>query len=281
MKLLQWNIQWGLGVDGRCDLARIADEVRAMGDPDVVCLQELSDGMPDLKDNDGSDQFAAMAALFPGFTAIEGVAVDVPGLAPGARRRRFGNMLLSRLPVGQVMRYVLPWEADATPNMPRVMIEAVVMASSGPIRVMTTHLEWSSVKLRAAQVEGIRQAHRSACERVATSPSPYYGPFIPQPATVSAILTGDFNMQPEDPVKRAVEAPYSQGVPALKDAWMACHPGVPHPPSFCIVDQSHSPPHCCDFVFVTENLVSRIGEISYFTETRSSDHQPVLLTLDA
>ncbi|MCZ8096504.1 MAG: endonuclease/exonuclease/phosphatase family protein, partial [Burkholderiales bacterium] len=91
MKLLQWNIQWGLGVDGRCDLARIADEVRAMGDPDVVCLQELSDGMPDLKDNDGSDQFAAMAALFPGFTAIEGVAVDVLGLAPGARRRRFGN----------------------------------------------------------------------------------------------------------------------------------------------------------------------------------------------
>ena len=243
MKLLQWNIQWGLGVDGRCDLARIADEIRALGDPDVVCLQELSDGMPDLKDNDGADQFAAIAALFPGFTAIEGVAVDVPGLAPGERRRRFGNMMLSRLPVGQVMRYVLPWEADATPNMPRVMIEAVVMATSGPIRVMTTHLEWSSVKLRAAQVKGIREAHRSACERVATSPSPYYGPFIPQPSTLRAILTGDFNMRPEDPVKSAVEAPFSAGVPALKDAWMVAHPGVPHPPSFCIVDQRNSPPH--------------------------------------
>ncbi len=280
MKLLQWNIQWGLGVDQRCDLSRIAAEIRDMGDPDVICLQELSDGMPDLTDNDGSDQFAAMAALFPEFTAIDGVAVDVPGREPGARRRRFGNMLLSRLPVGQVMRYMLPWEADATPNMPRLMIEAVVMARPGPIRVMTTHLEWSSAKLRAAQVNGIRQAHRSACERVATPPSPYYGPFIPQTSTVSAILTGDFNMRAEDPAKIGLEAPFAPGIPALTDAWMAAHPGVPHPPSFCIVDQSHSPPHCCDFVLVTEDLVPRIRDIAYFTETRASDHQPVLLTLD-
>ncbi len=177
------------------------------------------------------------------------------------------------------MRYVLPWEADATPNMPRVMIEAVVMARSGPIRVMTTHLEWSSVKLRAAQVEGIRQAHRAACERVSTPPSPYYGPFIPQVGTTSAILTGDFNMRPEDPVKHAVETPFGPGTTRLLDAWTATRPGVPHPPSFCIVDQSHSPPHCCDFVFVSEDLVPRIERIDYFTETRASDHQPVLLTL--
>jgi len=281
MKLLQWNIQWGLGVDGRCDLARIADEVRAMGDPDVVCLQELSDGMPDLKDNDGSDQFAAMARLFPGFTAIEGIGVDVPGLQPGAPRRRFGNMLLSRLPVGQVMRYLLPWEADATPNMPRVLVEAAILAPSGPLRVMTTHLEWSSAKLRAAQVAGIREAHRTACERVGTPPSPYYGPFMPQPGSTRAILTGDFNMRPEDPLKQAVEAPFGSDVPALVDAWTASHPGEPHPPSFCIVDQSHSPPHCCDFVFVTTDLVPRLRGIDYFTQTRASDHQPVLLTLDA
>ncbi|MHB2166197.1 endonuclease/exonuclease/phosphatase family protein [Alsobacter sp. R-9] len=280
MKLLQWNIQWGLGVDGRCDLARIAAEVRRMGDPDVVCLQELSDGMPDLKDNDGGDQFAAMAALFPGFAAIDGVAVDVPPLQAGGRRRRFGNMILSRLPVGQVMRYLLPWEADATPNMPRVMIEATLMAPSGPVRVMTTHLEWSSVKLRAAQVQGIREAHRAACERVATPPSPYYGPFMPQPGTTRAILTGDFNMKDDDPVKRAIEVPFGPGVPSLRDAWTVVHPGQPHPPSFCIVDQSHSPPHCCDFVFVSEDLVPNVRGIAYDVDTRASDHQPVLLTLD-
>ena len=79
MKILTWNIQWGLGMDGRCDLARIVDAARAIADFDVLCLQELSDGMPDLKACPGNDQFAEVAALLPGFTAVPGVAVDVPG----------------------------------------------------------------------------------------------------------------------------------------------------------------------------------------------------------
>ncbi|MFO1150879.1 MAG: endonuclease/exonuclease/phosphatase family protein [Alsobacter sp.] len=277
VKILTWNIQWGLGMDGRCDLGRIVREARAMADFDVLCLQELSDGMPDLKACPGGDQFAEMAALLPGFTPVDGVAVDVPG--EGGRRRRWGNMILSRLPVGQVLRYTLPWEADATPNMPRILIDAVVAAPWGPLRVMTTHLEWSSPRLRAAQVEGIREAQRSAAARAATPPSASYGPFIPQPGTASAVLTGDFNMRPEDPSKRRIEEPLPDGAPALRDAWTAVHGEAPHPPSFCIVDQSFSPPHCCDFVFVSEDLVPRIAAIDYFTETRASDHQPALLTL--
>ncbi len=82
-------------------------------------------------------------------------------------------------------------------------------------------------------------------------------------------------------MKHAVEATFAGDVPALLDAWTATRRGEPHPPSFCIVDQSHSPPHCCDFVFVTQNLVPRIRDLAYFTEKRSSDHQPLLLTLDA
>lgn len=275
--ILTWNIQWGLGVDGRCDLARIAAEIRAMADADVICLQELSDNMADLKDNDGSDQFAAMAALFPGYTAIESAPVDVPG--ENGRRRRFGNMVLSRLPVGQVLRYMLPWEADATPNMPRSLIDAVVTAPFGPLRVMTTHLEWSSHKLRYAQVEGIREAQRAAAERALTPPSQYYGPFIPFPGTASAVLTGDFNMKADNPAKLRLEEPLPGGAPTLKDAWAIRHGDTPHPPSFCIVDQSHSPPHCCDFIFVSEDIVGRVVDVRYFTETRASDHQPVLLTL--
>lgn len=276
-RILTWNIQWGLGVDGRCDLDRIARDIRAMGDPDVVCLQELSDAMPDLKDNDGSDQFATMASLFPGYTALESIGVDVPG-ADG-RRRRFGNMVLSRLPVGQVLRLTLPWEAAATPNMPRVLLDAVVTTAFGPLRIMTTHLEWSSQKLRAAQVEGIRDAQRQAAERAATPPSPYYGPFIPQAGTPSAVLTGDFNMKADNAAKLRLEEPLADGAPAFRDAWMVRNGTAPHPPSFCIVDQSHSPPHCCDFVFVTSDIAERVEDIVYFTENRSSDHQPVLLTL--
>ena len=110
-----------------------------------------------------ANQFAELRHLLPGYTAIEGVGLDIPDGAGG--RRRFGNMILSRLPVLQVLRYTLPWEAAATRNMPRLLLEAVVEAPSGPLRIMTTHLEYSSSELRRAQVEGIREAHRTAHER--------------------------------------------------------------------------------------------------------------------
>jgi endonuclease/exonuclease/phosphatase family metal-dependent hydrolase len=190
-------------------------------------------------------------------------------------------MVLSRLPVGQVLRTTLPWEAEATPNMPRSLLDVVLTAPFGPLRVMTTHLEWSSSRLRAAQVEGLREAHRAACDRAATPPAASYGPFIPQPQTWSAVLTGDFNMRPEDPVKQRIEAGFegSAGTPRLCDAWMLKHPGAPHPPSFCITDQSFAPPHCCDFIFVSEDLAPRVEAIEYFGENRESDHQPALLCL--
>ena len=44
VSILSWNIQFGLGMDGRVDLPRIAAACRAMGDADVLCFQEVSDG---------------------------------------------------------------------------------------------------------------------------------------------------------------------------------------------------------------------------------------------
>lgn len=278
MKLITWNIQWGLGIDRKLDLKRILRHAREMADFDVLCLQEVADGYDDLEGSQGEDQFAEIAALLPGFTALSGVGVDVPH--PKGGRKRFGNMILSRLPVGRVIRHALPWRGDATANMPRVLIEAVVEAAFGPVRVMTTHLEYSSAKLRAAQVEGIRAAHELACEREDIPSLDYYGPFTPQAGARSAILTADFNMRPEDPLKKRIEAPFANGAPALVDGWIAMNGDAPHPPSFCIHDQRYGKPHCCDFIFVTSDLAPRIKRIDYDVETQVSDHQPVFLELD-
>ena len=277
MRLITWNIQWALGLDGRMDPERVVRHARAMADFDVLCLQEVADNFPELEGNDGQDQFATFARLLPGYTAVEGVALDI---ADGeGRRKRFGNMLLSRYPVAQALRYTLPWRADATRNMPRLLIEAVVMAPFGPVRVMTTHLEYSSAKLRAAQVEAIRAVHDSACERESLPREDGPGTYVRVPGSRSALLTGDFNMKPEDPTRRRLSDPFGDGVPALVDAWAALRAGEPHPPSFCLYDQSHGEPHCCDFVFVTEDLVPRLRRIEYDVETKVSDHQPVLIEL--
>jgi endonuclease/exonuclease/phosphatase family metal-dependent hydrolase len=277
MKIITWNIQWGLGIDGRLDLARIVADAKSLADFDVLCLQEVSDNFPDLKGSRGENQFAVLADLLPDFTPVEGIALEVPDGSGG--RRRFGNMVLSRRPVGQVLRYTLPWEADRTRNMPRILLEVVIEATSGPVRVMTTHLEYSSDKLRRAQVEAIRAAHRTACDRVALPRQPGSGTYQVFPTSGSAVLTGDFNMRPDDPVKRRISEPLGDRTSALVDAWEAKNGRTPHPTSFYLFDQSEGSPHCCDFVFVTEDLAPRIERVTYDQTIQSSDHQPVLIEL--
>lgn len=278
MKLITWNIQWARGVDDKVDPRRIIDHARQMADFDVLCLQEVAANFPDLDGNDRTDQFALFSELLPGFTAIEAIGVDVPDGEGG--RKRFGNLILSRLPVAQALRHLLPWEAAATRNMPRVLVEAMVETPFGPIRVMTTHLEYSSPVLRSAQVEGIRQVHRMAAARQATPRLPGPHTYAPTPNAASAILTGDFNMRPDDAGLAQLLAPFEGDVPPLVDLWPVLKGTAPHPPSAFICDQTYGPPGCLDFVLATPDLAERARSIVYDIETRASDHQPILVEFD-
>ena len=278
MKLITWNIQWARGVDENVDPRRIIQHARQMADFDVLCLQEVAANFLDLDGNDRTDQFALFSELLPGFTAIEAIGVDVPDGAGG--RKRFGNLILSRLPVAQALRHVLPWEAAPTRNMPRVLVEAMVETPFGPIRVMTTHLEYSSPVLRAAQVEGIRQVHRMAAARQATPRAPGPHTYAPTPNAASAILTGDFNMRPDDTGMAQLLAPFDGDVPPLVDLWPVLRGDEPHPPSAFICEQTYGPPGCLDFVLATPDLAERARSIVYDIETRASDHQPILVEFD-
>src|SRR5450432_4820813 len=90
-------------------IRRALSGTRAVADFDVLCLQEVANNFPDpqLGASRGEDQFAELARLLPGFTSVPGVAVDAP--VEGGGRRHFGNMILSRLPVGPVFRHLLPF----------------------------------------------------------------------------------------------------------------------------------------------------------------------------
>ena len=283
MQLVTWNIQWCRGVDGRVDPARIVDEARAFCDFDVLCLQEVAANFPALKGSAGEDQFAAFAALLPGYTAVPGIAVDTA--APDGSRRRFGNLILSRLPVIQALRHQLPWPADpSVRSMPRLLLEATVAAPSGPLRVMTTHLEYYSAVQRAAQVEAIRNRHAEACDHARRDrPLDASGsPFHSQPQAVSAILTGDFNVRPEDPLHARLTAPFDDaGVPPLDDAWRTLHPSLAQPPTTGVHDHEQWPePFACDFVFVSRDLHGRLRDVGVDLATQASDHQPMRVELD-
>ena len=281
MKLVTFNMQWGLGVDGRVDLPRIVAAARAMADFDVLCLQEVADNYPALKGNTGMNQFAALAALLPGFTAIEGIGVDVEG---DERRRRFGNMIFTRLPVLSVRRHALPWPADpGVSSMPRVAIEATLALPMGPVRVTTTHLEYYSARQRNAQAGRLHALHDEACERALRpgKSEAARGPFDATPQTVSAILSADFNFPPEDAAHDALMAPLPGGGPAYRDAWQVANPREAHPPTFCVHDRTwRDEAYCCDFIYVSEDLASQVRAVEVDTQTQASDHQPVLLHLD-
>lgn len=278
MKLITWNIQWARGTDDRVDPRRIIDHARAMADFDVLCLQEVAANFPDLDGNDDTDQFALFADMLPGFTAIEGIGVDVDDGRGG--RKRFGNLILTRYRVAQALRHLLPWEAAATRNMPRVLVEAVAETPLGPVRLMTTHLEYSSPVLRAAQVEGIREAHRMAASRARTPRAPGPHTYAPTPNTASAILTGDFNMRPDDSALARLMAPFEDGTPPLRDLWPELMGDAPPPPTAFIVDQTYGPPGCLDYVLATPDLAARARRIICDIDTRASDHQPILVEFD-
>jgi endonuclease/exonuclease/phosphatase family metal-dependent hydrolase len=282
MRLVTWNIQWCLGCDERVDPQRIVADARAFADFDVLCLQEVAANFPALKGSGGEDQFALLAAALPGFTRITGVAVD--NSAPDGTRRRFGNMILSRYPVRWALRTLLPWPADPTvPSMPRVLVEALVEAPFGPLRVMTTHLEYYSARQRAAQLEALRRRHEEACAHALADGvgEPADGPFERQPQAVSAILTGDFNFRPDDPLHARLGAGFADSrVPTLEDVWQRLHSGEAQPPTLGVHDCHEWPdPYACDFIFASSDLGDRLRAVAVDARTEASDHQPMLVEL--
>lgn len=281
MKLLSWNIQWGRGMDGRVDLARIVETIRRLGDFDVVCLQEVAVNFPGLPGSQGEDGVAELAALLPGYTPIYGVATDVPDRRGG--RSQFGNAIFTRLPVGQVWRHLLPWPAEPdTPSMQRALVEAVVEADVGPLRVMTTHLEYYSQRQREMQIDAIRALHAEACAMAARTflPEERGGSFEVFPRPAGAILCGDMNFPAWAPERQRLLAPFAGGEPAFRDAWAVLHSDAPHAPTCGIhpvdfVDR----PECFDFIFVTQGLAERLKAHGIDAATVASDHQPVWVEL--
>jgi endonuclease/exonuclease/phosphatase family metal-dependent hydrolase len=286
MKLLIWNVQWGRDASGVVDLARTVREAQRLADFDVLCLQEITRGFQALPGGPGDDQVEELRALLPGYTVFEAIGADLPPPhnAPNAPRRQFGNALATRLPVEQVFRHALPWPADSTaPSMQRVALEVVLNAPGGALRVLVTHLEFYSLRQRLAQVNELRRLQQEAADHAA-HPAPAendVGPFARTARPVSAIVCGDFNSAWGSEAYTRMLEPLA-GSPPFIDAWTTLHAGVTPPPTAGVYDteQWSDGPLTCDFVFVTEDLRSRLRSCEIDGASAASDHQPIVLELD-
>ncbi len=293
MHLVTWNTQWCRGVDGTVNVRRIVDGARAMAHFDVLCLQEIASGFEGMAGAPG-DQPAEVQALLPEFRVFFGAAVDE--FDAHGQRRRFGNLIATRLPVASLQHHPLPWPADrAVSSMPRMWSVLTLRDPAlGAVRVMTTHLEYHSHGQRLMQARALRELHAQACAQAADPPLVQQGcsPFQPKAHTPYAILCGDFNCAPETPEYAAIQEPFwppmhvDTGCYAINsiasarfhDVWPLLHGSAAQPPTFRL-HKDGVEPIACDFVFVSDTLARHLRRIEIDGRTQASDHQPVLVEL--
>jgi len=282
MKILTWNVQWFKWLDGVVDIERVLQKAREIADFDVLCMQEISVNYNVLTGETPADQVARVRALLPGYEVFFGPASDELSLC-GTYRQQFGNLIASRLPVRLVEHILLPDPAAEgeknTPSMRRVCVVCTVEAPWGPVRVMTSHLEYYNATARLAQVSALREIHLRACARAVRPPETIQdSPYQRKPYSMDAVLCGDFNFELDSVEHATMVQPGLSG--SLLNAWSALDSSKPYPATFRIFDRTYGPePVGCDFFFVSPSMSKRVQSVSVDQQTQVSDHQPVLLEL--
>lgn len=265
-----YNIHYGVGADGRYDVARIADAVAAA---DIVCLQEVTRGFPD---NGHADHTAEIGKRLNRYYRFHGpMEADASTVAADgtitSRRRSFGNAIVSRWPILWSRGVMLPKTQSAdTFDLQRGYIEAVIAVPSGPLRVYCTHLSHVSATHRLPQIEALMAAVGHAADAGATwdATAPktflFQEPSLPVPA--AAIVAGDFNFTPK-------HSEYPLATARLKDAWHAAGNTEEEVDSFPREGR-------IDHVFVTPDLAAKVKRAWIGYGIVASDHWPVFVELD-
>jgi len=164
MKIVTYNIQFGLGKDGRFDLERIAAEVDGA---DVIALQEVERNW---QRSGNVDQPAELGQLLDKYFWAYGPYFDVDGSTYNGDgtinnvRRQFGNMILSKTPILSTRLFPLPKSAlRQRHNMVVGVFEGVVkLQQDGALRIYNAHLGARSQRDRVAQINSIRDTIRRA-----------------------------------------------------------------------------------------------------------------------
>ena len=286
MKLVTYNIQYGIGRDGKFDLARIAASLEGA---DIIALQEVT---RNFMRNGGADLVAGLAGLLPDYFHVFGPAMDVDFGAkdaagrPANQRLQFGNMVLSRWPIAASRNLLLPRSRRTSRgNLQRGAMEALVMAPSGPIRVYSVHLDHVSSEERSAQIRHLKErVFAFPMEGGAITGSAEFG-FPELPCPDEFVLMGDFNMVRDSPEYLLMTG---QPDPVEGRQIVLHHPvdalslagGISGDAASWIDDLHPEKNRLIDFAFVHAGLVPRLKRAWIDCEAKGSDHLPVWLEMD-
>jgi endonuclease/exonuclease/phosphatase family metal-dependent hydrolase len=287
MRLVTYNIQFGLGRDGRYDLVRIAKEVR---DGDIIALQEVDRHW---RRSGCVDSPAVLASHLPDHHWVYGANLDMDASYRDTtgrlvnRRRQFGTMMLSRLPIVSSRNHLLPkYGTLIQHSIQQGALEVVIVTErAGPVRFYSTHLSHLSPATRLPQVEALLAVHvRAPSEGGAWCgghPEPdagwTEGEMPPMPA--DAILLGDFNFEWNALEYERIVGPASTRYGRLNnstgfvDGWVAAGHRE---------DEGSTIPtgKRIDYCFVSAALAQRVRTSWIEAGATGSDHYPLWTEID-
>ena len=280
MKLLSFNIPYGVGQDNRYDLGRVA---RVVAGADIAALQEIDRHW---SRTNHDDQPALLSALLPDhFTAFApGFDMASPTATDRNRRRQFGPMIVSRWPILWTRQHLLPLRRMLDPlNTQTCALEACIATPTGPLRVFSVHLAHVGVEERLAQLDHLL-ALTPAAPWSGTDDEPSRnwteGEAAP-PCPESAIWLGDFNMEPgsAEYIRLTGQTPYHPGAryaDGLVDAVALTGTHLhTHDKTIAGIRHLRQLDHC----FVTPDLAPRVRRAWTDPGETASDHLPLWIEL--
>lgn len=287
MKIVTYNIQYGLGADDKYDLHRISEEVRGA---DVIALQEVDR----FWERSGSlDQPEKIASNLPNYYWVYGANFDVNAAFKNEkgvvvnRRRQFGTMLLSLTPIISSRNFPLPkYGAFEQHSIQQGCLEGVIDTPFGPIRFYSVHFSHLASETRLPQVQTLLDIHQRAYGEGGAwcggHPEPDGGWLEggEPPMGRTAIVLGDMNFDCFSPEYDLFCGPVSPEYGRLThrtgfvDGWVAAgnneQAGRTHPNNAQRID------HC----FLTTDLSSRVKSARVDDSATGSDHWPLWIELD-
>jgi endonuclease/exonuclease/phosphatase family metal-dependent hydrolase len=305
MKLVSYNIRFGLGTDHEINLERIADSVR---DADIIGLQEVERFW---ERSAMVDQPETLGNLLKNFHWVYGPVFDMDASErqdDGSiinRRRQFGPMVLSRWPIRWSRLLTFPKLGTVGHfNMDTGAIECAIETPSRAIKVCSLHLSPVSSRNRLLQIDHLLDWHRRGptnggawTGRRYVDEVPGFAGFIgfdwsggedQPPMPTETVVMGDFNSGPESEEYRRMVGttdPFYglvEHVDSFVDSWSAAQERSAEPATWYPDPPGRAPGHGLrlDYCFVDPHLGQMVRRAWVDHEANGSDHRPYWVELD-
>ena len=236
LRVLCYNIHYGQGTDGKYDVERLARVIQNTK-PDLVALQEVDVGV----DRSGRVHQARRLAELTNMSVRFGPTQHYQG-------GLFGNAVLTRLPILDVLIQPLPYTESTTERVtyPRGAISVMVRGPNQQmLRFISTHFQHNVPEDRLAEAKAINK-------------------LFPDAEQTPTILAGDMNA-----------VPTSQPIQELLKRWSNA------------IDQQSSPTAPAtqprsriDYIFYRPKQQLRLIHTEVISEAIASDHRPVLAVFE-